>query len=140
MTKLWKKVHRLIISWHCSSEWCSMNKLALNTSKTKETDYRRHTVDPAPLYINGDRVQRVSSFNFLGTHIPEDLSWSTNMTAVKKTQQLLRMLVAFYHSMMESVLVYCITVYMLAVQRQTGDVCRGSSKPFKKKKNTLCPP
>lgn len=47
-------------------------------------DYRRHRADPAPLFINGDCVKRVSTFKFLGTHIAEDLSWSANTSAVVK--------------------------------------------------------
>lgn len=68
------------------AEWCSVNNLVLNTSKTKEmvVDIRRHKVDPAPLYINRDCVERVSSFKFLGTHITEDSTWTANTTAVVK--------------------------------------------------------
>lgn len=29
-----------------------------------------------PITINGDTVERVSSFKFLGTHITEDLTWT----------------------------------------------------------------
>lgn len=88
-------------------------------------DYRRHRADPAPLFINGDCVKRVSTFKFLGTHIAEDLSWSANTSAVvKKTQQRLhflrvlrknsleeKLLVTFYRSTIKSVLAYCITVW-----------------------------
>ncbi len=69
------------------SAWCTTNNLILNTSKTKEliVDFRRNKSDIQPITINGDRV---TEFRFLGTHIEEDLSWTTNTTALlKKAQQ-----------------------------------------------------
>lgn len=70
-------------------------------------------------------MERVFSFKFLGTHITEDFTWTTNTTAlVKKAQQRLyflrtlkktnlsgELLVSFYHCSVESVLTYCITAW-----------------------------
>ncbi|MCP4487325.1 MAG: DUF1891 domain-containing protein [Gammaproteobacteria bacterium] len=108
-------------------EWCAYNNLALNTSKTKELilDFRRNRDDPAPLYINGELVERVDSFKFLGVHISADLSWSNNTSAlVKKAQQRLHflrvlkkehldssLLVTFYRSTIESLLTYAVSVW-----------------------------
>ena len=48
-------------------------------------DFSKNSAAPQPLLIQGDRVERVSDFRFLGTHhIKEDLSW---ITVVKKAQQ-----------------------------------------------------
>ena len=107
------------------SAWGSANNLQLNTSKTKEIiiDFRRHSPAHAPLHINGDCVERVPSCKFLGTCISQELSWSTNTTAIKKKAEerlhflrILRkkqleqkLLVSFYRSTIESVLTYCIT-------------------------------
>ncbi|XP_078265962.1 uncharacterized protein LOC144599117 [Rhinoraja longicauda] len=59
--------------------------------KTKELIInfcRSHNGEYAPIFINGNSVERVSSFKFLGTHISKDLTWSTNTaTLVKKAQQ-----------------------------------------------------
>lgn len=35
--------------------WCSENNLALKTKKTREiiVDFRKHSTNPAPVYING---------------------------------------------------------------------------------------
>ncbi len=109
------------------SEWCSANNLTLNTTKTKEIilDFRRHRADPAPLYINGDCVERVQTFKFLGTIISANLKWSANSTAItKKAQQRLhflrvlknnnlkeKLLETFNPSAVESLLTYCITVW-----------------------------
>ncbi|KAK0149886.1 RNA-directed DNA polymerase from mobile element jockey [Merluccius polli] len=109
------------------AEWCSRNNLVLNSTKTKEMviDFRRRRGDHAPLSINGEGVARVASFKFLGAHIQEDLSWTTNTTAlIKKAQQRLhflrvlrrnyleeKLLVSFYRATIESVLLYCVTVW-----------------------------
>ena len=107
--------------------WCSENNLALNTGKTKEiiVDFRKHNTDPAPLYINGESVERVHTFRFLGVLISDNISWSENITAItKKAQQRLHflrvlrrynldsnLLLTFYRSSIESLLTYCITVW-----------------------------
>ncbi|KAF7665153.1 hypothetical protein LDENG_00151510, partial [Lucifuga dentata] len=109
------------------STWCLANNLLLNTSKTKEVivDFRRTRVDHAPLYINGDVVETVSSFRFLGVHLSGELTWSVNTKAVMaKAQQRLhflrvlrknkldqRLLVTFYRSTIESVITYCISAW-----------------------------
>lgn len=47
--------------------WCRDNNLLLNTTKTKKTvvDF----MDIKPLYVNGDGVEMVSDFRFMGVHI-----------------------------------------------------------------------
>ncbi|KAK3529768.1 hypothetical protein QTP86_003033 [Hemibagrus guttatus] len=73
--------------------WCADNNLLLNTSKSKEliVDFRREkgrTHDP--IHINRMAVEHVSNFKFLGTHISEDLSWTTNTSSlIKKAHQCL---------------------------------------------------
>ena len=77
------------------SAWCSANNLVLNTTKTKEIiiDFRKNKTDLAPLYINGDCVERTQDFKYLGTIISADLSWSANSTAaIKKAQRRLHFL------------------------------------------------
>ena len=72
------------------AEWCGVNNLLLNTSKTKEliVDFRRKKTDIQPLLIGGTCVERVSDFRFLGVNIMEDLTWSVHTTKlVKKAQQ-----------------------------------------------------
>uniref|UniRef100_A0A669E0D3 Reverse transcriptase domain-containing protein n=1 Tax=Oreochromis niloticus TaxID=8128 RepID=A0A669E0D3_ORENI len=109
------------------SEWCVDNNLDLNTTKTKElvVDFRRRKSELQPVSINGECVERVSSFKFLGVHIDTDLQWSSNTSAVlKKAQQRLHflrilrkmdlkkeLLTVFYRCSIESVLTYCIGVW-----------------------------
>ncbi len=72
------------------AEWCGINNLSLNVGKTKEVvmDFRRNSVNHPPLTIDSSTVGRVSSTKFLGVHITEDLTWTTNtMSLSKKAQQ-----------------------------------------------------
>uniref|UniRef100_A0A8C7X6T5 Reverse transcriptase domain-containing protein n=1 Tax=Oryzias sinensis TaxID=183150 RepID=A0A8C7X6T5_9TELE len=99
--------------------WCS-------DKKTKEimVDFRRHSIDPAPLYINGEREERVHTFRFLGV-VFSNISWTENITdVIKKAQQRLHflrvlrknnldpsLLTTFYRTSIESLQTYCITVW-----------------------------
>ncbi len=71
--------------------WCSDNHLNLNTRKTKEIiiDFRKSKSTPhSGLSINGEEVERVTDFKFLGLHISEDLGWTVHTThIIKKAQQ-----------------------------------------------------
>ncbi len=109
------------------AEWCGTNNLSLNVEKTKEVvmDFRRrNSTDHPPLTIDSSTVERVSSTKFLGVHITEDLTWTTNtMSLSKKAQQRLHFLrwlkrasppptlTTFYRGTVESVLTSCITVW-----------------------------
>ncbi len=77
------------------AEWCGANNLSLNVEKTKEVvvDFRRrNSTDHPPLTIDSSTVERVSSTKFLGVHITEDLTWTTNtMSLSKKAQQRLQL-------------------------------------------------
>ncbi len=110
------------------AEWCGANNLSLNVEKTKEVvvDFRRrNSIDHPPLTIDSSTVEKVSSTKFLGVHITEDLTWTTNtMSLSKKAQQRLHflrrlkraslpppILTTFYRGTIESVLTSCITVW-----------------------------
>ncbi|KAL0149225.1 hypothetical protein M9458_055459, partial [Cirrhinus mrigala] len=104
------------------------NNLLLNTTKTKEliVDFRKERRGShEPIHISGMAVEPVSSFKFLGTHISEDLSWTTKTSSlVKKAHQRLfflrtlkknqlssAVLVNFYRCTVESILTNCVTVW-----------------------------
>ncbi len=110
------------------AEWCGANNLSLNVEKTKKVvlDFRRrNSIDHPPLTIDCSTLERVSSTKFLGVHITEDLTWTTNtMSLSKKAQQRLHflrqlkraslpppILTTFYRCTIESVLTSCITVW-----------------------------
>ena len=70
--------------------WCQDNNLSLNVIKTKGmiVDYRKRRTEHAPILINGDVVEQVESFKFLGVHITNKLEWSKHTkTVVKRAQQ-----------------------------------------------------
>ncbi len=96
------------------------------SQKIVVVDFRRtNSIDHPPLTIDSSTVERVSSTKFLGLHITEDLTWSTNtMSLSKKAQQRLHflrrlkraslpppILTTFYRGTIESVLTSCITVW-----------------------------
>ncbi len=109
------------------AERCGTNNLSLNVGKTKEVvlDFKRNSVYHPPLTIDSSTVERVSSTKFLGVHITEELTWTTNtMSLSKKAQQRLHflrrlkraslpppILTTFYRGTTESVLTRCITVW-----------------------------
>ena len=87
-------------------------------------DFRKSRQGHNALLINGEPVETVTTIKFLGTHISADHSWMFNIRAlVKKAQQRLhflcvlrknnlntKLLLAFYHSSVESVLTNCLGV------------------------------
>ncbi len=108
------------------AEWCGANNLSFNVEKTKEVvmDFMRNSVDHPPLTIDSSTVERVCSTKFLGVHITEDLTWTTNIKSISKAQQRLHflhrlkraslpppILTTFYRGTIESVLTSCITVW-----------------------------
>jgi len=88
-------------------------------------DFRRKRTELAPVYINGDTVERVKDFKFLGTHISQDINGATNTTAlVKKSQQRLyflrsinkmnlsqKMPLSFYNCSVQSIISHDILVW-----------------------------
>ncbi len=108
--------------------WSQDNNLVLNATKTKEMilDFRR--LKPSlhcPININGEKVEIVQSFKYLGVHISHNATWTANTSLmVKKGLQRLhflrllkkarlpqQLLVNFYRSVIESVITYCIAVW-----------------------------
>ncbi len=68
--------------------WCSRLHIRISSH-----NFRPRKADPLPIIINGDYVEKVCSFKFLGIYLSDSLSWSTNTTAaVKKAQQRLHFL------------------------------------------------
>jgi len=61
--------------------WCETNHLHLNTTKTKEqvVDFRRRKYAPTP---NGETVEVVQDYKYLGVHLDNKLNWAKNTEAV----------------------------------------------------------
>ena len=81
-----------------------------------------------PLVINGQAVEQVAEFKFLGTYIQENLKWHSNLNDIrKKARQRLyflrtlntfhvqqKILVSFYRATIESILTRSILVWFKA--------------------------
>ena len=114
--------------------WCKYNSLELNASKTKEMviDFRRNSTPIDPLFINGQPIETVESFKFLGSLISCDLTWDLNTNSIiKRAQQRMyflrqlkkfglkkEILTQFYRSVVESVLTFSICVWYGGASQQ----------------------
>ena len=70
--------------------WCVANCLELNVFKTKELviDFRSGVHHPTPVNINGQNIEIVHSYKYLGTTIDDKIRWDDNtMNLYKKGQQ-----------------------------------------------------
>lgn len=88
-------------------------------------DFRKKQTVHNPLTINGSAVESVKSTKFLGVHITDDQTWSTNtISLVKKAQQRLHFLrrlrradlppsalTTFYRGAIESILTSSLSVW-----------------------------
>ena len=75
--------------------WCEKNFLLLNVKKTKELiiNFRNCQTNVSPLRINGDSIEIINEYKYLGTIIDSKLNWNSNTDAVfKKCQQRLHLL------------------------------------------------
>ena len=66
--------------------WGKDYHLLLNVSKTKKivVDFRRDPPPPRPLVINGEEVEIVGEYKYLGSIIDCKLDWSPNALALLK--------------------------------------------------------
>ena len=64
--------------------WLKLNKLSLNTQKTKLMLFHRKQkhLDKINVVINGIEIEHVPSFNFLGIMLDENLSWKSHIEMV----------------------------------------------------------
>ncbi|KAI4890656.1 hypothetical protein NFI96_006888 [Prochilodus magdalenae] len=69
--------------------WCKLNQLQLNISKTKEmvVGFRKKRSPQAPVTIDGEEVEVVGTFKYLGVHLDNKLDWSSKTSAVFKRGQ-----------------------------------------------------
>ena len=109
------------------SSWCSENFLHMNVKKTKELviDFRKNCQPPPTLKLNGEAVERVQKYKYLGLLIDDKLNWNDHADYVyKKGRQRLhflkrlsklkmseKVLERFYEAVVRSVLSYCLPCY-----------------------------
>ena len=66
------------------NQWLGANKLSLNVSKTKFMVFHTHnrSVSYPDLQINGNKIERVTEFNFLGLVLQSNLSWNKHINHI----------------------------------------------------------
>ncbi len=113
------------------TQWLNLNKLTLNTKKTKfmifGTKTRLKTTGDAPIILNGDVIERVREFKYLGVILDETLSFdshiqyihnkaSRKMGAIKKLRECVDKSTALrlYKSLVLPHFDYWDTIYMTA--------------------------
>ena len=103
-------------------------------------DFRKNQDVHLPWDNHVERVERMASFKFLGTHISEDLTLTPNTTAlIKMARQRLyflrllkkinlsqQLLESLYFCSIESILMYGILLGMVAALQRIKSPCRGS--------------
>ena len=68
-------------------EWCQLNQLKMNASKTKEVviDFRRNKSAKAKkVTIGGEEIEVTKSYKYLGCLIDDELNWKLHVSAVIK--------------------------------------------------------
>ena len=75
-------------------DWSSRNNMELNPNKTKEMiiNFNSDLQLPEPLYIGGEKIERVSSTKLLGVYIQDNLQWSIHDYIEKKAASKLYLL------------------------------------------------
>ena len=67
------------------NDWLQINKLSLNVDKTKYMIFHNHQKNVSlykqlTLELNGEKIKRTDTFNFLGIVINEQLTWNSHIT------------------------------------------------------------
>jgi hypothetical protein len=119
---------RLNVELKLITEWLKINKLSLNVSKTKFIIFRniqnRTDFSQLKLKMDGNLIEQVDEFNFLGLTISKHLDWKQhiNSTAIKISRAigiinrlkhilLTKILKMIYNSLILSRLYYCNLVW-----------------------------
>ncbi len=119
-------------------DWSCTHKLKLNVLKPKEMvfDFRWRTNAVLPLTINGQDIENVQCFKFLGTTISATLKWDDNLRGIIKKSKKFGIskvgMFNFYRAVIESVLTFSLIVWFgssTAQQRsQINSITRVASK------------
>ena len=108
------------------SEWMNVNELSLNVKKTKYMLFciKNPHIEGGNILLNGEIIDKVNHFKFLGVIIDSHLSWMDHVQHIRKkiskgigilykTKDYLKSdtLLTLYYSFVYPYLVYCIEVW-----------------------------
>ena len=108
------------------SEWMNANKLSLNVKKTKYMLFciKNSPIEGGNILLNGEIIDKVNHFKFLGVIIDSHLSWMDHVQHIRKkiskwigilykTKDYLKSdtLLTLYYSFVYPYLIYCIEVW-----------------------------
>ena len=129
----------------CLYDWLCLNKLTVNASKTKYMYYSVSSrsakfPDEPVIELNGQPLERVDNYKFLGFNINQHLNWKTHMTdilskiqrnlcVVRKIARFLNRntLLQLYHSLIMSHIRYGIVVWHhshIAIRKKNPGLCK----------------
>ena len=107
-------------------EWMHVNKLCLNTKINQYMIFSRNRIFPSieKIYINGESIELVSSFKFLGVILDLKLKWNDHIQLIKgkvakglgivyKAKKVLQQstLLTLYYSFIYPYITYCIELW-----------------------------
>jgi hypothetical protein len=126
-------------------KWCSENKMRLNANKTKFMMFhpRRNSSTENPdetlhIIVNGEKIENVTSFKYLGVWLDPKLSWNDHFDIVSKKVSVRSNLInrnkkyfqfedlkSIYDSLVLSVVNYCLPIW--------GNICKTKINKLDKK-------
>ena len=126
-------------------KWLSMNKLTLNTDKSKYmiiTNKRKPNDSEFHVNINGKRLEKCHSYKYLGVHIDENLNWKAHVDYIcEKVTKVcgifaklrhcvgLDILKMVYHALVSSHIQYCNLIW--------GNADENTLKPLQSLQNKV---
>ena len=105
------------------SQWLAANKSSINVTKTKYMAFHLHkkVVTYPDLQLNGNKIERVTQFNFLDLILQSNLSWNKHVNYISlkvsktigilyrlKSVYPLKVLITLYNTLMLPYFNYCI--------------------------------
>ena len=118
-------------------KWMFVNKLSLNVQKTKYMvfSFSRNTSYNKNLYINGQHVEEVQSYKFLGVMLDTKMSWDCHVSYIKnkisknigilyKAKKILlqQTLLTLYYCFIYPYITYCIEVWGNACDKYISSI------------------
>lgn len=118
--------------------WCKQHNLHLNVSKTKELiiDFRKRSDCHESIKIEGETVEQVKSYKYLGVLINNKLDWSDHALSItskiNKRMFFVRklnyfkvdktLISLFYLSVIQSIIYFCVCVHGEGMSKQKTSI------------------